>query len=182
MKKQLFFFSVTLATLLFFSCSSQQIAEKTELTEERQKELATAVFTLWIDDCGGIIPEPEVDMPNRLSTPIAYTTSENFRDPFGKSSDRLFFLPEKYFANSGAFAIISRGPDGDLDSRDISNRTIYEEKTNLTEGVPTLPAIERSEDQSLEDQYFNWFSENDVHQYDPSNGTVSDGDLIKIYF
>ncbi|MBI1289799.1 hypothetical protein GC173_00955 [bacterium] len=167
------------ALLFLLGCEKDYRAEL-KLTEERQIELATAVFTLWVDDCGGMAPEIDVSMPNRLTTPIAYTTTEHMQDPFGKPGERLLYLPTYHFANTGLIAIISRGPDGILQSTDLPTSYTLLHPLVLPDG--TIADIGETANATAKDtfRYGTRFVFN-VHRYKDSSGVWKDNDRITIH-
>lgn len=216
----------------FFGCG-KSIAEKVQELQAQQKLVGTGVMSHYIDDCRGITPDPAVEIPIVLTTPVAYLTEADLMDPFGKPGEKLFFLPEAYFNNSASFAIISRGPDGDLDSRRLTRQQKYRKILSLPEGseyqtesrqdwlvVPPiydssppghkeyqfnvtsyrkangevienpllslymLPEVDQYKRENAEiiADYHAWFMAQGVYPYDPTNGTVSDGDCIAFYW
>lgn len=83
------------------------------------RRVNVAVESLFVDDCSGLDPEFHVDLPTRLSTPIAYLKPPDFIDPFGSGGETLLYLPEKYNRNGIDYVIVSRGPDGDFDAKSL---------------------------------------------------------------
>lgn len=232
MKSSMLIFSVFLigTVSLFLGCGNA-IEQKVQLVRDQQKELATNVFTLFIDDCTGIYPEMDQLFPNRITTPIAYITAEQLQDPFGKPGERYYYLPDRIMSNSLVFAIISRGPDRDLDSEKIPFTSTFVPRLTLAEGTeyldgygthkvgplkdskwgeyqnpnhlynvisykdsagnvientPTpiklLPRLTDYKDkEDIIKKHLEWLAQNGAHQYDPTNGLISDGDIITIY-
>lgn len=148
----------------------------------QQRRVASGVYSLFVDDCGGLAPEPERSIPARLSTPIAYLSAEEMHDPFGRRGEDLLFVPNHYYNNAAAFAIISRGPDGDLDALRLPKRSV-----DAPKGKPTPPPLLMLPDGMLSWHgpanvaRDSWFIQQGVHPYDPTNGARSDGDCIGFY-
>lgn len=126
------------AAALLAGCGSgeKKVEERMALTAQRQRSLAVGVMALWVDDCGGLAPEIDVDFPNRLTSPIPYITADAMQDPFGKPGERLYYLPAFHFRNTGTIAIISRGPDGMLESRDLPKLGTTSRPIELPDGTP----------------------------------------------
>ena len=114
--------AVTVVTLALTASAFAYVGHVKRSVEHARKLLRSAVVSVHsvhVDDCGGLVPEPSVDLPTRLSTPVAYMNPRDFQDPFGKSGETLFYIPEKYYTNATDFMMFSRGPDGDFDSKAV---------------------------------------------------------------
>lgn len=114
---------------------AKTVEAKVERALRQQRDLVKGVLALFIDDCNGIGPEPNYAIPTRLTTPIAYTASEQFIDPFGDGREWMMFLPTYYYANTGAIAFLSRGPDGDLDGERLPPGKAWPRPLELPDGT-----------------------------------------------
>lgn len=105
-----------------------------------------------------------------LTTPISYITSY-FRDPFATTKGATF----GYYADANGWILISFGPDtdegsnppGDIDPDLETPRYIY--KSSVAQPSLTLQCLNSSAGQGQES-----------YTYDPSNGTVSPGDVWRV--
>ena len=110
------------------------------------------------------VPAQTTDAFHTLTTPIAYVTSY-FRDPFANTKGATF----GYYADANGWILISFGPDtdegdtppGDLDA---NVETVY--KSAISQPSYTLQALSASG--------------GDSYTYDPTNGTVSPGDVWRV--
>lgn len=88
--------------------------------------------------------------PHSLTTPIAYITNF-FRDPYGTGAgDNPYY---GYYRDKNGWILLSAGPDGDYD---IDPAKDY----NSAIPQPSIHLLSKS--------------------YDPTNGTVSDGDIFRV--
>jgi len=109
-------------------------------------------FTFWNFD-----PNIDLNMPEGtiwcLTTPVSYITKYP-TDLFYKTGRDKYF---QYAANRSNWLLASCGPDNDSEDRgDLKERNIIPDNEN----------------------FFSWAI--DTIKYDPTNGTISNGDVIRI--
>lgn len=211
------------------SCGDS-VEKRLAVAAERQKEIFLAVHSLWIDDCSGLKPESGVDLPTRLTTPVAYIGDRRtMQDPFSKEGETFLYVPNTYWVNSGTIAVISRGPDGILEAAELPQNHEYtlplflpvgylytstewngmkqvhpnpqgtvppvwdanryrdesgewHEAEYVVLSAPILPSVQSTrENPNLgAEAALEWLALHGVHQYDPTNGARSRGDVIFI--
>ena len=92
----------------------KHINNKLNQVQKEQKEMATGVETLFVDDCSGVFPGPDNYLPPRLTTPIAYVKTL-YHDPFSPANEPYRYIDQPGRGNGAMYIIASRGPDGDWD-------------------------------------------------------------------
>ncbi len=123
------------AAMSVVSFNKKSRERKIETVRYRQDEVMGATYQLYLENCSGFYPEPDVDIPTQLTTPYAYTKAENTLDPFGKNGETMLLFPGRYFSNGSSVAIASRGPDGDLDCKRLPKVSNYYTPVQLEAGT-----------------------------------------------
>lgn len=119
-----------------------------------------------------------------LTTPIAYITSY-FPDPFADANGSTF----RYFTDGRGWILGSWGPDVDQFSTDGAGDLFWDDD-NITTEVPLAAADRNARIETLYDAgvsqpsqlllSFIEDSSNTAATYDPTNGTVSPGDVWRV--
>lgn len=159
--------TLTLILSLIFIYSTKFIIVRTkvERVKEEHRVLSRALQNYRMD-----YNDYPMDL-SRLSAPTAYISNLPM-DPFMKQSQRRNYL--YYYQPSGEydFVIISFGPDGDSDLDDIIQR--YLTLTSNLDGE-NQETGDYSREEIL-DYILPLYLANKT--YDPTNGVISDGDVI----
>ncbi len=118
---------------------------------------------------GGVAPLQGADLkwwylPNSLSTPVAYLSTADLHCPFGGNWDKAALFPHNIWRRYG-----------------------YENIPELIEKAQTFPLLQRRYPPEAEEWSGAWRLQcvgpdrlwNPSVRYDPTNGTVSGGDIIR---
>lgn len=135
-----------------------QVRAKVARSKAEMRTISIALEANYIDNkVYPASPQSEIDhawMTN-LTTPISYLSNESYIDPFSDNGQLYQFYNLKNVYSSSAFPsyiLYSAGPDTDYDLQLNSSGALL--------GVRTLQDLEGL-------------------QYDSSNGTISNGDIIR---
>lgn len=119
-----------------------QIDRKLERVKTDQRTIQVALESLFVDDCGNTYPDPENALPAKLTTPIAYLPSLPV-DPFAGGGEPYRLFTQLNRGNGTAYLIVSRGPDGDLDSSRLPYTKIFPAPVQLPKGTVWVESFDK---------------------------------------
>lgn len=166
--------TAVLAILLVLSTNFLVVRTKVSRVKEEQRVLVRALQNYQMDYAN--LPRESSGL-EALVAPTAYLASLP-RDPFRSSEPNTAYF---YFSPDGegrSYAVVSAGPDGKLDAMLFLNQA----RLPRGQGGETTsgPAGAGGEGSSAL-AGGNWFDEYLArYTYDPTNGTVSSGDIISV--
>lgn len=157
-----------------------QVRAKVSRVHSDMRTVATALETYRIDTnhyptmlesgfSGGVPPLAGSDLkwwyiPNSLSSPIAYLTSADLQCPFGGNYDKESYFPDEIWRRYG-YENIKELMEARVAYAILSNR--YRDDALIWSGEWRLQSVGP-------DRLWN-----PSRLYDPTNGTVSEGDIIR---
>lgn len=171
--------TAVLAVLLVLSTNFLVVRTKVSRVKEEQRVLVRALQNYQMDYAN--LPRESSGL-EALVAPTAYLASLP-RDPFRSSEpDTAYF----YFSPDGAgrsYAVVSAGPDGKLDAMMYLNqaRPARGQGGKTTNAAPAGAGGSGGDDGSNVPAGVHWFDDYLArYTYDPTNGTVSSGDIISV--
>jgi hypothetical protein len=117
MNRFIVFIILMMVIALSMGCNyfyQRYVNHKLTQVKKEQKEIATGVETVFVDDCSGMLPGPDNYIPVRLTTPIAYVKTL-YHDPFSPANEPYRYIDQPGRGNGAMYLVASRGPDGDWD-------------------------------------------------------------------
>lgn len=121
--------------------------------QEDMRTLATAVETYVVDYSHYPEGNMACSIPVALSSPIAYLKDTNYLDPMKKGATQFI----RYYSKTHIFFVFqSCGPDQDYDLDTVSFAQLIEDR-----------------------DYRKYVDRVKEYCYDPTNGTVSSGDILR---
>ncbi len=159
---------VTAILAIIFVVSSQVLIVRTKISrvKEEQRVLARALDNYQMDY--DFLPSEETGL-RALVAPTAYLATVP-RDPFGQGGQYYQYV--KLDQRGRLFAVVSAGPDGHFNL--ITPSTAARAGDSSREAAATASAFHIVESPDGLNEFLATYS------YDPTNGMVSDGDLITL--
>jgi hypothetical protein len=171
----------------------RDIESKLDRAKADLYQISVGVHGVYVDDGGGLRPGLDNYLPNRLTSPISYLTSLP-KDPFSQTDETYRMIgqtSEEYpRSNYTQFILVSQGPDMDWDIEKLPfriNAPRFESigyGIRVSENQPLVPekliALPRPYYRLKSGEVRKYLFDNKVSMYDPTNGLMSDGDIIYI--
>lgn len=185
-----------LALMAGMAVSNRMAESRVDQAREGLARAGAAVSARFVDSALKLVPGPDNALPAALTTPIAYLPKLE-EDPFADSRMPLRFVIDGGTMYGAGYIISSMGPDGDWDLGRLpgreyvaDGRTIAPELLTARQrempGIYEIVVLDRDVTHGIvgrarpeaADALIEYLAGHDIAIYDPTNGAISDGDIL----